>query len=193
MGRNDLDNLATVASGLPTYSTSTFQGPDLSLQDYGHYSQTDNAHDTSRYLSAGYGGMDGLPESSPYGRTGGHLPMWILHNSRSRKRAEIITLRRGASALSERDSIRSTLPLLGDEPTSPLQHASNLLHDVNADAQLNYKDLEHISDIHNRNGAMSTPPPDGRQRALKFRWLQFFDRLVVRLHGLSSPGSYQLI
>ena len=50
---------------------------------------------------------------------------------------------------------------LEDEPASPLQHATKLLHDLNADVQLNYKNLEHISDLHNRNGVMSTPPPDG--------------------------------
>ena len=73
LGRNDLHNLATVASGLPTYSTGSFQGPDLSLQGYGHYPQTDHAHDTSRYLSADYVGVDGLPETSPYGSMM-HLP-----------------------------------------------------------------------------------------------------------------------
>ena len=52
---------------------------------------------------------------------------------------------------------------LEDEPASPLQNASKLLHDLSADVQLNYKNLEHMSsDIHSRNGAMSTPPPDGR-------------------------------
>ena len=63
------------------------------------------------------------------------------------------------------DPSQQQIPPLDDEPASPLQHASKLLHDMNADVQLNYKNLEHMSDIHNRNGAMSTPPPDGRQRA----------------------------
>ena len=49
---------------------------------------------------------------------------------------------------------------LEDEPASPLQNASKLLNDNNADIQLNYKNLEHMSDLHSRNGAMSTPPPD---------------------------------
>lgn len=52
---------------------------------------------------------------------------------------------------------------LEDEPASPLQNASKLLHDLSADVQLNYKSLEHMSsDMHSRNGAMSTPPPDLR-------------------------------
>lgn len=49
-----------------------------------------------------------------------------------------------------------------DEPASPLQNASKLLHDLNADAQLNYKNLEHMNnDLNSRgSGLMSTPPPD---------------------------------
>lgn len=60
---------------------------------------------------------------------------------------------------------------LDDEPASPLQNASKLLSDLNADAQLNYKNLENMTEMHNRaNGVMSTPPPDsvsrsGHQRA----------------------------
>ena len=49
-----------------------------------------------------------------------------------------------------------------DEPASPLQEASKLLNDLNADVQLNYKNLEHMNELHNRgNGVMSTPPSDG--------------------------------
>ena len=48
-----------------------------------------------------------------------------------------------------------------DEPASSLQEASKLLNDLSADVQLNYKNLEHMNDLHSRNGAMSTPPPDG--------------------------------
>lgn len=59
------------------------------------------------------------------------------------------------------DSAQQQISPLEDEPASPLQHATKLLHDLSADVQLNYKNLEHMSDLHNRNGAMSTPPPDG--------------------------------
>lgn len=59
------------------------------------------------------------------------------------------------------DPAQQQISPLEDEPASPLQHATKLLHDLNADVQLNYKNLEHMSDLHNRNGAMSTPPPDG--------------------------------
>ena len=48
-----------------------------------------------------------------------------------------------------------------DEPAAPLQEASKLLNDLNADVQLNYKNLEHMNDLHSRNGIISTPPPDG--------------------------------
>lgn len=59
------------------------------------------------------------------------------------------------------DPAQQQISPLEDEPASPLQHATKLLHDLNADVQLNYKNLEHMSDLHQRNGAMSTPPPDG--------------------------------
>ena len=52
-----------------------------------------------------------------------------------------------------------------DEPASPLQNASKLLNDLNADEQLNLKALENINnDLTNRaNGLISTPPPDGQR------------------------------
>ena len=59
------------------------------------------------------------------------------------------------------DASQQQISPLEDEPASPLQHATKLLEDLNADAQLNYKNLEHMSDLHIRNGAISTPPPDG--------------------------------
>ena len=59
------------------------------------------------------------------------------------------------------DPAQQQISPLEDEPASPLQHATKLLHDFNADSQLNYKNLENMSDLHNRNGAMTTPPPDG--------------------------------
>ncbi len=61
------------------------------------------------------------------------------------------------------DPAQQQISPLEDEPASPLQNASKLLHDLSADVQLNYKNLEHMSsDMHSRNGLMSTPPPDGR-------------------------------
>ncbi|KAL8642012.1 MAG: hypothetical protein Q9228_001245 [Teloschistes exilis] len=63
------------------------------------------------------------------------------------------------------DQAQQQISPLEDEPASPLQNASKLLNDLNADAQLNYKNLEHMSDIHSRvNGVMSTPPPDSASR-----------------------------
>lgn len=59
---------------------------------------------------------------------------------------------------------------LDDEPSSPLQNASKLLSDLNADVKLNYKNLEHMNELHNRaNGTMSTPPPDTTNRASQTR------------------------
>ena len=62
------------------------------------------------------------------------------------------------------DPIHQQASSLEDEPASPLQNASKLLHDLSADDQLNSKNLEIMSsDLHNRSGAMSTPPLDGRK------------------------------
>ena len=51
---------------------------------------------------------------------------------------------------------------IDDLPASPLANASKLLNEFNADLQLNYKNLEHINDLHNRTLTLSTPPPDSR-------------------------------
>ena len=56
------------------------------------------------------------------------------------------------------------LPPLDDEPASPLANASKLLNDLNADVQLNYKNLEHMNEQHNRSISLTTPPPDSASR-----------------------------
>jgi osomolarity two-component system response regulator SKN7 len=53
---------------------------------------------------------------------------------------------------------------LDDEPASPLANASKLLNDLNADVQLNYKNLEHMNELHNRTISLTTPPPDTASR-----------------------------
>ena len=63
------------------------------------------------------------------------------------------------------DGPNQQLSPLEDGPASPLQNASKLLNDLNADVQLNYKNLEHMNEMHNRtNLNMSTPPPDSASR-----------------------------
>lgn len=48
-----------------------------------------------------------------------------------------------------------------DAPASPLQHASKLLSETNADAMLNPRNLEHMNEITMRmNGTFTTPPPE---------------------------------
>ena len=51
---------------------------------------------------------------------------------------------------------------IDDLPASPLANASKLLNEFNADIQLNYKNLEHMNEMHNRTLSISTPPPDVR-------------------------------
>lgn len=48
-----------------------------------------------------------------------------------------------------------------DAPASPLQHATKLLHEVNADHMLNTRNLEQMNEQQMRmNAALTTPPPD---------------------------------
>jgi osomolarity two-component system, response regulator SKN7 len=48
-----------------------------------------------------------------------------------------------------------------DEPASPLQHASKLLSDLNAEVQFNVASMEQLHDLSSKvPGAMSTPPAD---------------------------------
>lgn len=48
-----------------------------------------------------------------------------------------------------------------DVPASPLQHASKLLSEVNADHMLNTRNLEQMNEAQMRmNAALTTPPPD---------------------------------
>jgi osomolarity two-component system response regulator SKN7 len=52
-------------------------------------------------------------------------------------------------------------PIDEDVPASPLQHASKLLSEVNADTMLNTRNLEQMNEAQMRmNAALGTPPPD---------------------------------
>ncbi|KAF2147258.1 uncharacterized protein K452DRAFT_293715 [Aplosporella prunicola CBS 121167] len=52
-------------------------------------------------------------------------------------------------------------PVENDAPASPLQHASKLLSETNADVMLNPRNLEHMNELAMRmNGTLTTPPPD---------------------------------
>ena len=56
---------------------------------------------------------------------------------------------------------RSAQPPEEDDPASPLQHASKLLSEVNADHMLNTRNLEQMNEQQMRsNAALTTPPPD---------------------------------
>jgi osomolarity two-component system, response regulator SKN7 len=52
------------------------------------------------------------------------------------------------------------LQTIDDLPASPLANAQRLLTEFNADVQLNYKNLEHMNEMHNRTLTITTPPPD---------------------------------
>jgi osomolarity two-component system, response regulator SKN7 len=54
-----------------------------------------------------------------------------------------------------------------DEPSSPLQRASKLLRDLNAQAHFNIANLEQLHDLSARaTGAISTPPADSQARGV---------------------------
>ncbi|KAF2724184.1 response regulator receiver SKN7p [Polychaeton citri CBS 116435] len=58
-------------------------------------------------------------------------------------------------------SERSIASIEEDMPASPLQHASKLLSEVNADNIINPQNLEQLSEARMRmNAALTTPPPD---------------------------------
>ena len=54
-----------------------------------------------------------------------------------------------------------------DEPAMSLVNASKLLSEVDADRQLNYKNLEEMNAAHNRTIVMTTPPPEGSRSSGK--------------------------
>ena len=58
-----------------------------------------------------------------------------------------------------------SIPVPEDEPASPLQQASKLLNDLNAEVQFNVASMEQLHDLSNKTpGAMSTPPADQHMR-----------------------------
>ena len=51
-------------------------------------------------------------------------------------------------------------PPIDEPPASPLQHASKLLNEVNAESVINSKNLEQMNEMaHRMNNTLSTPPP----------------------------------
>jgi osomolarity two-component system, response regulator SKN7 len=54
-----------------------------------------------------------------------------------------------------------SVPVPDDEPASPLQHASKLLNDLNAEVQFNVASMEQLHDLSSKvPGTTSTPPAD---------------------------------
>lgn len=60
-----------------------------------------------------------------------------------------------------------TVTMPDEEASSPLQRASKLLRDLNAEVQFNVANLEQLHDLSSRaSGAISTPPADGQARGV---------------------------
>ena len=69
--KSDLNDLATVASGLSAYDGTSTVGPypafHPSVQNHHYHSEANHAHNTSGFPSARYGNINGLPDNSLYG------------------------------------------------------------------------------------------------------------------------------
>jgi len=68
----------------------------------------------------------------------------------------------GANGATTPGSNNNSIPTIEDDvPASPLQHASKLLSEVNADHMLNTRNLEQMNEAQMRmNATLTTPPPD---------------------------------
>lgn len=96
--------------------------------------------------------------------------MNFLHSVDARQRRDsrtAVPFTQAAGTSNSTNGVEPQLPPLDDEPASPLANASKLLNDLNADVQLNYRNLEHMNELHNRAVNLSTPPPDSATRAAR--------------------------
>lgn len=94
--------------------------------------------------------------------------MTFLHNvdAQQRRNSKLLFPQNGAST--QNGTTDSANPAADDDnPASPLQHASKLLSETNADVMLNPRNLEHMNEITMRmNGTLTTPPPDFARGAI---------------------------
>lgn len=66
----------------------------------------------------------------------------------------------GVDGVLTENQVDAQLSQSDDLPATPLANASKILNDLHSDVQLNYRNLEHMNDMHNRTINISTPPPD---------------------------------
>jgi osomolarity two-component system response regulator SKN7 len=95
--------------------------------------------------------------------------MTFLHgvDATQRRNSKLVFNTNGAQA--QNGDVEASNPATDDDnPASPLQHASKLLSETNADVMLNPRNLEHMNEITMRmNGTLTTPPPDLARAALR--------------------------
>lgn len=93
--------------------------------------------------------------------------MNFLHSVDAKHRRDSKTGGPFAAQAGENSAVNSAPDIapLDDLPASPLANASKLLSEFNADIQLNYKNLEHMNEMHNRTLTLTTPPPDSARSA----------------------------
>jgi len=96
--------------------------------------------------------------------------MTFLHGVDATQRRNSKLIFGNAASESQNGGIEPAPAADDDNPASPLQHASKLLSETNADAMLNPRNLEHMNEITMRmNGTLTTPPPDFAARAAAVR------------------------
>ncbi|KKY26889.1 putative stress response regulator hfs transcription [Phaeomoniella chlamydospora] len=104
-----------------------------------------------------------------------HQVMTFLHSVDAKQRRDSKVLFNTSGDLGQQQQqstltpTSQTLIQQDEEPASPLQHATRLLNDMNADVQFNSTTLEQMSNMGPVNGPtmMSTPPLEQMPRAVK--------------------------
>lgn len=100
-----------------------------------------------------------------------HVIQYVMNflnsvDAQRRRESRIVNPNPFANAANGTNGVTSpnnaNLPAVEDDvPASPLQHASKLLSEVNADHMLNTRNLEQMNEAQMRmNAALTTPPPD---------------------------------
>lgn len=89
--------------------------------------------------------------------------MTFLHSvdAKQRRESKVIFTSGETSHTAQLTPTSQNVAVPEDEPASPLQHATKLLNDLNAEVQFNVASMEQLHDLsHKAPGSMSTPPAD---------------------------------
>lgn len=93
--------------------------------------------------------------------------MTFLHSidAKQRRESKVMFNTGETGQTSQLTPTSQSVAIPDDEPASPLQHASKLLNDLNAEVQFNVASMEQLHDLSTKfPGVMSTPPSDQHMR-----------------------------